>query len=90
MVRDISQEIEQHLEARLSRRMKAEERHLLRLERREVEAEKLVGELCRNGQTIHYINVRNIKGELTGKTREFPGPQGFGEAVHFLIRNNYA
>lgn len=83
------QHIEMHLEARDRRRCKAEDRYLSRLEKREAAAERLVGELCRDGQTIHYINCRNAKGIPTGKTIEFPGFIGFGQAVSFLIRNAY-
>ncbi|WP_234053662.1 MULTISPECIES: hypothetical protein [unclassified Xanthobacter] len=83
------QRIEMQFEARDLRRLKAEDRYLSRLEMREAAAEPLVGELCRDGLIIPYINVRNAKGVPTGKTREFPGPTGFGQAISFLIRNNY-
>lgn len=76
-------------EARDRRRLRAEDRYLSRLEKREAAAERLVGELCRDGRTIPYINCLNAKGVPTGKTREFPGPTGLGQAISFLIRNNY-
>lgn len=80
---------ERHIDARQARRMHAEDRYLGRQEKREAAAYQMVGELCREGQAVFYINVRNMRGALTGATREFTGPMGFGEAVNFLIRNHY-
>lgn len=80
---------EQMLEARDRRRGAAQDRFLTRLEKRERKAESLVGELCRDGLTIHYINERSKSGRLTGHTREFTGPTGYGSAISFLLRNRY-
>ena len=77
---------ERHLENRLSRRIKAEERALDRLEKREKAAEALVGQLMKEGKLVYYINQRGLTGGLTGKTREFARE---GDAIQFLIRNNY-
>ncbi|QIG67896.1 hypothetical protein EVB53_094 [Rhizobium phage RHph_Y60] len=79
--------VERHLDARQSRRMAAEDRALDRLERREREAEKLVGELIRAGATVFYINVLDRRGRPTGGTKEFAD---FGAAISYLLRNNYA
>ena len=57
-----------------------------RHDRRSDEADALVGELCREGKTLFYINVKNAKGINTGKVREFASRP---EARHYLIRNNY-
>lgn len=57
-----------------------------KLGRQQSEAEHLVGELCREGATVFYINVRSKAGRLTGATREFATKF---DAVHFLIRNRY-
>ena len=73
-------QIEHQLEARQARRMKAEGRMLDRMERREQAAESMIGELCRDGQTIYYVWPQG------GKYRE----GSFGELVNFLTRNRYA
>ncbi|AGR48075.1 hypothetical protein PHIM7_345 [Sinorhizobium phage phiM7] len=80
---------ERHLNAREARRLAAEDRYLTRLEKREREAEALVGELCREGKTIYYTNIKTKTGKFTGKIKEFTGPTAFGEAIVYLIRNNY-
>lgn len=41
------------LEARQARRMKAEARFLERREKREQAAERMIGELCRDGKTVY-------------------------------------
>ncbi len=62
-----------------SARLANEARGWERMYKREDAAEALVGELCRDGETIYYINLRN------GKTKE-----GFkSELIAFLVRNDY-
>lgn len=73
-------DIEKHLNAREARRLKAEDRFLERMERREMEAEKMIGVLCRNGEEVYYVNPPG------GKYREGT----HHELISFLIRNNYA
>jgi hypothetical protein len=73
-------DIERQLDAKQSRRMKAEDRYLGRLESREADATAMVGELCRNGRTVHYVYP------VGGRYRE--GSEG--TLINFLIRNNYA
>ena len=72
-----SQQTEQQLEAKQARRMAAQDRYLARIERRESEAEKMIGELA-NGQCYIF--------PVGGKYRE--GTRG--ELISFLIRNKYA
>lgn len=48
------QTIEQHLDAREARRFAAEHRAMCRAEKLEAEAEKMIGELCRDGETVYY------------------------------------
>lgn len=67
----------QQLEASQARRMAAQDRYLARLERREAEAEKIIGEL---GSGKFYV------WPIGGKYRE--GTRG--ELIAFLIRNKYA
>ncbi|OCJ11481.1 hypothetical protein A6U87_27455 [Rhizobium sp. AC44/96] len=73
-------QIDQQLDARQTRRMKSERRFLERMERRELAAEAMIGELCREGRTVFYAWPQG------GKYRE--GSRG--ELVSFLTRNRYA
>jgi hypothetical protein len=72
--------IERQLDANQSRRMKAQDRYLGRRELREADAAQMVGELCREGRTVHYVYP------VGGRYRE--GSEG--ALINFLIRNNYA
>ena len=74
---------EQFLEARYSRREKAFDRAM---DRREREAEALVGQFMKEGATVFYINTRSMAGYLTGNIREFTSMH---DAVQFLVRNRY-
>ncbi len=69
--------IDQQLNATQARRMASNDRYLARLERREAEAEKMIGELA-SGK--YYVWPQG------GKYRE--GTRY--ELVQFLIRNKYA
>ena len=64
-------------DAKQARRMHAQDRYLTRLEKREAQADTMVGEL--NGGRCYVYPVG-------GKYREGTRP----ELVAFLIRNNYA
>ena len=77
--------IDQILDTKELRRLRAEDRMLDKLEKRELAAEPLIGQLCREGVTIYYVNIRNTGGKLTGKTKEGT----HSELVAYLIRNNY-
>lgn len=79
-------DFERNLEAKHTRRLKAEDRFLTRLEEKEAEALKLVGEVIRDGKPVFYINMRFSNGAFSGKTKEFSSPY---EAVSYLIRNRY-
>jgi hypothetical protein len=72
--------IDQQIDARVSRRFKQEDRFLRQIERRENQAEQMIGELCRDGRTVFYV------WPVTGKYKE--GSRG--ELVSYLIRNGYA
>jgi hypothetical protein len=80
MMRDADREAQRHLDARYSRRMAAEDRALGRLEKREAAAEKMIGELVRDGKEVCYVYPPG------GKYRE--GSRA--DLIAFLIRNNYA
>ena len=67
----------QQLEARQNRRMAADDRFLARMEKREAEADKQIGELS-SGKLYAF--------PVGGKYRE--GTRA--ELIAFLIRNNYA
>jgi len=68
--------IDQQLEARQSRRMAAQDRFLARIEKRELAAEQMIGELS-SGRC--YVWPQG------GKYRE--GSRA--DLVAFLVRNNY-
>jgi hypothetical protein len=69
--------IDAQLNATQSRRMAAQDRYLTRLEKREVAAEKMIGELSSGKFYVFPVG---------GKYRE--GSKA--ELVDFLIRNKYA
>lgn len=75
-----TEQMERMLENRFSRRSLAEDRAMSRRERLEARAEKMVGELCRDGRTVYYVIQTN------GKVRE---ANWKFELVDFLIRRNY-
>lgn len=79
-------DIDRMLENRERRRFASDQRAWDKMGRQQAEAEHLVGQLCREGETVYYINVRSKTGRLTGATREFS--KRF-DAVQFLIRNRY-
>jgi hypothetical protein len=72
--------IEQDLDTRELRRLRADERHAARMEPREVAAEQMLGELCREGRAVFYVWPQG------GKYRE--GRRA--DLIDFLLRNNYA
>lgn len=72
--------IYQQLEANQSRRIAAENRYLDRMEKREAEAQKMIGTLIRDGKEVFYV---------------WPGDRKYREGteyelIAYLIRNNYA
>lgn len=71
---------ERNLEAKQTRRMKAQDRFLSREEKREASAEKMIGELCRKGETVYYVFP------VGGKYKE---SSSFFELVDYLKRNRY-
>jgi hypothetical protein len=72
--------IEKELDAREKRRFKADERAYEKMERQMENCEYLIGELCREGKTVFYINTKG------GKIKEFVSRV---EACDYLIRNGY-
>jgi hypothetical protein len=70
---------ERNLEAKQTRRMKAEDRYITRLERLQIKAEEMIGAVMRNGVEVFYVFPEG------GKYRE----GRFSELVDFLIRNKY-
>jgi hypothetical protein len=71
--------------ARNNRRLSLEDRHLARTEARENKAEKLIGQLVRDGRTVFYINKTDRNGSFTGQTIE--GTQSY--LTDYLVRNRY-
>lgn len=77
---------EQILDRKEARRLADDARWEDRREKLEAEAEKMVGELIRDGKVMFYINVLTRTGEFNGKTKEFTRQY---EAIDYLIRNKY-
>ena len=75
--------IEQQLDASQNRRMAAEHRFLVRLEKREKAAAELIGELRRADGITYYINLLPLR---SGKTKE---SKSYYELVEYLICNRY-
>lgn len=73
-------DLHQQLAGNQNRRMANEARFLDRISAREDAAEQMVGELCRDGKPVFYVNP------VGGRYREGK----HSELVAFLIRNNYA
>lgn len=78
-------QLERELSAKSNRRAAGEARYLRRIERREESADRLIGELVRDGKTVFYINLRDRNGRATGKTRE--GSRH--DLISYLLRNHY-
>lgn len=78
-------QFERELSAKSNRRVACEDRAIRRIERREESAERLIGELCRDGRTVFYINLRDRNGRATGKIRE--GSRH--DLISYLLRNRY-
>lgn len=75
--------IEQELDTRQLRRMRAEDRYLTRLEKLEKAAAELIGELQRHDGITYYINLRPL---ARGRVKE---SKSFHALSDYLIRNNY-
>lgn len=80
-----TQSIEARLEGLQIRRMKQEDRFYDKLVALTEKAEALIGQLCREGKTIFYINLQDRNGNLTGRTKEGSSI----ELTEYLIRNHY-
>lgn len=65
---------------RENRRFRADDRACDRMEAEERNSEYLIGELCREGNTVYYIITR------AGKAREFASRVS---AQDYLVRNGY-
>ena len=49
--------IEQILDTKQLRRMRSESKAIDRLEQQELAAKYYIGELCRDGRTVYYVNL---------------------------------
>lgn len=78
--------IERQIEINSERRERADDRAIIRMDRQIPQAEALVGELCRDGKKIFYINITNRNGDMTGRTKDFGDRY---DAIDYLIRNRY-
>lgn len=80
---------DERMEARDRARGRADDKFLSRDEVLRRKAEPLVGELCREGVTLFYVNIRDRAGRLTGKIKEFTGALAEQNAISYLVRNHY-
>jgi hypothetical protein len=76
----MKQSYEAFLDGRELRRFKQEERAVSRLDRQMEKADRLIGELCREGKPVFYVVRSN------GKIREDANRYAL---VDFLVRNGY-
>lgn len=76
---------QRRMDAQDVRRERADERAYARLSRRMDAAEPLIGELCKEGRQVFYINLKTRKGVPTGKILE--GSRH--DLIAYLLRNNY-
>ena len=74
------QTFEQTLESKHTRRLRNEDKAWDQLCRRSDDAEKMIGQIVRNGQIVFYVWPQG------GKYRE----GGRFELINFLLRNHYA
>ncbi len=80
---NLNDRLERQLQARMSRRLHAQDRALARLERREHAAQALVGQLMREGRLRYYINLRPLsRGRILEASSEAP-------LIDYLVRNDY-
>lgn len=80
-LRDDDASLDRRVNAMLRRDAKAFDRQAAR----EDAADRLIGELCREGKIIFYVNLRDQSGRPTGKTKEDTRLK----LVTYLIRNRY-
>ena len=78
--------IEAHLNRREAIRFAAQDRAIDRLDRQMAAAEPLIGILCREGQTIYYVNQLDRSGRLTGKVIERTNRAAI---IDYVTRNHY-
>lgn len=80
-------QIERRLEINESRHFRADDRYSDKLDAAldAIEQGGLIGELCREGKQILYVNVLGKDGGFTGRTKE--GTRD--ELVSYLMRNHY-
>ena len=71
-------QIERQLEINEARHYRADDRYAAKIDR----AHALIGELCREGRAVYYINLRPL---AKGKTKE----GDFVTLSEYLIRNRY-
>ena len=75
-----------NFEANHNRRLANHHRFLCNQELRDSKAEALIGELCIDGVTFYYINLKRQNGTFTGKTKQ---SRSWSELCDYLYRNNY-
>ena len=69
-----------------NRRMASQHRFLCNQEARDLKSEALIGELCIEGETFYYVNLKRPEGSFTGKIKK---SRSWTELSDYLHRNNY-
>lgn len=64
------------------RHFRADDRYDAKLD----SADHLIGELCREGKTVYYINLLTLDGRFTGKTKESTSHTAL---CAYAVRNHY-
>lgn len=72
-------------ENRDRRRGREEDAAIARLDRQMEAADALIGQLCREGKMVLYINIKNARGIPTGKIKT--GSRY--DLIDYMIRNRY-
>lgn len=87
-MKDVNAEINRQLDRNEGRRERANDRAFDKMERAYARLNELqlVGQLCREGKTVYYINQLSQNGRYTGRTVEFATEF---DAEQYLIRNHY-
>lgn len=77
---------DRQLEINEARHHAADHRWLVKMDRLEKACEPLIGELCREGKTVYYVNQLSATGKYTGKTIE---RTNYHDLIDYLVRNHY-
>ena len=81
----IEARINRDVDNRQNRRIREEAASYDRMGKQMDAADALIGQLCKEGKTVLYINIKNARGIPTGKIKT--GSRH--DLIDYLIRNRY-